>query len=443
MNLSDKLSELRRANGMSQEELAEKLGVSRQAVSKWESGAAQPELSKLIELSKIYGVSVDALLSLEHAREESEESAAPPPPSENAEMPNAAPTPRRKRRGKILISCAVLLAAFFAVRHYNERIEQLQSQVNSLQNQVSSMQGNLSSQIDGISDSVQDILEREASLISQFDYEVADVDFEKQEATLSFSLLPKSIPEGLEVSIVIFDRGNASVYDSSYARYSAALAQDPFGVFRGEVAVPLSAALDVFAYLTSGAETRTQQFNLLNSLLSDLYPQLSFFGFSESYVRRGGSDGDGWTLSATLHAATTEELAYLSMGGLSDCTLRSVTLTYERGGEELARIPLSAMTDEEYAAYFGSGKTYPTAIMPDTLSGSYSLVYTEETPYELSLPLTDEYLTAILTVELTDGTTLRAIVSQARTDGNGYYELEEYHNNEDLTFTITHPKDAA
>ena len=52
MKLCEKLYELRRAAGLSQEELAERLNVSRQAVSKWESGAAQPELSKLVELSR-------------------------------------------------------------------------------------------------------------------------------------------------------------------------------------------------------------------------------------------------------------------------------------------------------------------------------------------------------------------------------------------------------
>ena len=49
MKLCEKLYELRRAAGLSQEELAERLNVSRQAVSKWENGAAQPELSKLVE----------------------------------------------------------------------------------------------------------------------------------------------------------------------------------------------------------------------------------------------------------------------------------------------------------------------------------------------------------------------------------------------------------
>ena len=83
MELYEKLYELRRASGMSQEELAEKLGVSRQAVSKWESGATQPELGKLIELSKLYSVSVDELLSLEHAKPEQD--AAESPVQSNAE----------------------------------------------------------------------------------------------------------------------------------------------------------------------------------------------------------------------------------------------------------------------------------------------------------------------------------------------------------------------
>ena len=53
MDLADKLQELRKQSGMSQEELAERLDVSRQAVSKWESGTAKPELAKLVELARI------------------------------------------------------------------------------------------------------------------------------------------------------------------------------------------------------------------------------------------------------------------------------------------------------------------------------------------------------------------------------------------------------
>jgi len=62
MNLSDKILELRKANGFSQEQLAEKLGVSRQSVSKWESGESLPEVERLIELSAIFNVTTDYLL---------------------------------------------------------------------------------------------------------------------------------------------------------------------------------------------------------------------------------------------------------------------------------------------------------------------------------------------------------------------------------------------
>ena len=61
---SEKLLELRRREGLSQEQLADRLGVTRQSVSKWESGAAAPELSKLVALSELFSVSVDYLVGL-------------------------------------------------------------------------------------------------------------------------------------------------------------------------------------------------------------------------------------------------------------------------------------------------------------------------------------------------------------------------------------------
>lgn len=62
MQLGEKLQLLRSRNGMSQEELAERLGISRQSVSKWESGQSVPDLKKLIILSDIYNVTIDSLV---------------------------------------------------------------------------------------------------------------------------------------------------------------------------------------------------------------------------------------------------------------------------------------------------------------------------------------------------------------------------------------------
>ena len=59
-----KLTNLRKKANFTQEELADKLNVSRQAVSKWEQNQAFPETDKLIQLSKLYGVSMDYILGI-------------------------------------------------------------------------------------------------------------------------------------------------------------------------------------------------------------------------------------------------------------------------------------------------------------------------------------------------------------------------------------------
>lgn len=76
MILADKIINLRKKSGMSQEELADKIGVSRQAVSKWESMQSIPDLDKILKMSKLFNVSTDFLLKdeleMEEAREEIE-----------------------------------------------------------------------------------------------------------------------------------------------------------------------------------------------------------------------------------------------------------------------------------------------------------------------------------------------------------------------------------
>ena len=62
MILADKIIENRKKNGWSQEELADRLGVSRQSVSKWEGAQAVPDMKKIIQMSEIFGVSTDYLL---------------------------------------------------------------------------------------------------------------------------------------------------------------------------------------------------------------------------------------------------------------------------------------------------------------------------------------------------------------------------------------------
>lgn len=89
MNLAGKILYCRKKAGLSQEALAEKLGVSRQAVSKWETGDAVPELSKLVLLAKAFDVTTDWLLSeSEPEPEESPEPEIPPVPETPAQSGN-------------------------------------------------------------------------------------------------------------------------------------------------------------------------------------------------------------------------------------------------------------------------------------------------------------------------------------------------------------------
>lgn len=99
--LSEKIINLRKSRGWSQEELAERLNVSRQSVSKWESGISNPDLDKIVAMSALFGVSTDYLLKdvtaedrepiRDFVREDEEEDR-----EENEEFVNDEPLPKRE-----------------------------------------------------------------------------------------------------------------------------------------------------------------------------------------------------------------------------------------------------------------------------------------------------------------------------------------------------------
>lgn len=101
------LKELRTKNNLSQEKLAEKLGISRQSVSKWEQGYASPDTDNVLKLSKLYGVSVDSILNCTEEIEEEkmiqeEVSGNNVPQQDKTAACNHAekePAPTKKKRG--------------------------------------------------------------------------------------------------------------------------------------------------------------------------------------------------------------------------------------------------------------------------------------------------------------------------------------------------------
>ena len=124
MKLHDKIYELRKKEGLSQEALAEKLGVSRQSVSKWETGEATPEVSKLLSLSKLFGVTTDYLLD-----DEAEEEKEVEMPSSSFEVTSVNEAPPKKSKNsarKLLIAllicillCIFVLPLIMAILGYS------------------------------------------------------------------------------------------------------------------------------------------------------------------------------------------------------------------------------------------------------------------------------------------------------------------------------------
>lgn len=111
MTTGEKIAALRRAQGMSQEALADRLGISRQAVSKWEAGQAAPGRDNLLELSRVFGVSADELLQPGRAAGPSGDAGPPPPPEGKAGRPRGWPLPLLAIAGAALAAlvawCAV------------------------------------------------------------------------------------------------------------------------------------------------------------------------------------------------------------------------------------------------------------------------------------------------------------------------------------------------
>ena len=102
IEIADRLVKMRKKKGYSQEELADKLGLSRQAVSKWERAEASPDTDNLICLAKLYNVSIDELLSTEEDVEtivEEQVKKEEEKPSEDKENGDSKETDKDKPKG--------------------------------------------------------------------------------------------------------------------------------------------------------------------------------------------------------------------------------------------------------------------------------------------------------------------------------------------------------
>ena len=176
MTLGQRIQFHRTRLELSQEGLGDQLGVSRQAVSKWEADGAVPDTDKLIALSKLFGITLNELLQVEEPARQTT--------AAGEEGPEAVPQKRRwKGRLTAVLACLSLIVGMTAytfafgrmMGQANDRISELEWRVKELETRG-------------------DGLDPAAPLVSGFDF---DLNF--HDDSIDVDLLPYQLPEGLEV----------------------------------------------------------------------------------------------------------------------------------------------------------------------------------------------------------------------------------------------------
>ena len=283
--LGRRIQEERRSAGLSQEALGERLGVSRQAVSKWEADAAVPELESLIAMSRIFGVTIGALLGVETpeeapetggaASEETEAGTAPAGELTDRELAaveaivqkylEAAGKPRWSQRRKVAAAVGIGAALALTGLALGGLFSDLGRRLDRVQDQVDGIQSSVSGQIGSLTGQLSDLLEEQSSIVSDFDVRVTDYDPDGQVWLLSVSVTPKEY--GADTAVAFTARTGTGETASAEARNEG-------GIFTVENwAVPMGEAVggtggggaqvEVSASFRDGEAIRTQALETL------------------------------------------------------------------------------------------------------------------------------------------------------------------------------------
>lgn len=277
MTLGQNIQNLRKAAGLSQEALGEALGVSRQAVSKWESDGAVPELDSLIAMSRLFGVTLGQLLQVEEPGPDPE---APGEPKAEAEQRRqremeqveailrryVEETEARRPAGVRLKGWhgAVLAAVVLAIGLWVAgRFETMGNTISNLQSQISHINGNVSSQIAGITSQVTAILEEQSALTVDCGAELIALDVAQETVTFSLYAVPKTYQADMSVEF------NA---DSHGQTVRTSGVEEEGRKFTGELTCTLTDEITLTAAFTTGEVTQTQLLTVYYGLLEETWP---------------------------------------------------------------------------------------------------------------------------------------------------------------------------
>ena len=296
MELSEKILELRKNAGYSQEKLAELLRVSRQAVSKWESGTALPTLDNLIELSRLFQIPLDVLTGTAQAQVQQEKAA---PAADDLGGTDAGPEPeirriKRQRNIALLLAGALALSLLISIWATTARMAELTNEMAALSGRISAVesQGWLYPQQPAVESAPKAGWQAESSLVSDFAYQVTSYDPKTGLITINVSATPKVYQEGITAT---FTAAGAGMEPQELAGQPAA-----GNAFLATIAVPVVEELRLSVSFLREGETHNQLLDTITGLKGDYQMKVD-----SMYNGRVQRLGENITLSGEVETSIT------------------------------------------------------------------------------------------------------------------------------------------
>ena len=385
MTLGQRIQELRRGRGLSQEGLGDLLGVSRQAISKWESDITIPEVDKLIAISRQFDISVGMLLGVEES--------CPPPEQEaphklterelaaveaivnryleQLEQTRPKPQPEKQpRRWKwaAAVLAVLLVISWSSVSRLNKRIEQLSDQTQNVRNQVIGVENTVSNQINSLTGRLEKLLEAQNHLLGEWDCRLIDY-IPGERGIFSMSAKPKEYVPGM--TAVFCAENNEGEQVSVPAEWNGV-------AYTARMDVPLWDAPKFSIELDDGQSRKTQPMGT-----SQVYMLKSHFGLGVPSMGTMGAGKLTRKGELILDMEVDFELEALTPGDFNRellCPVR-LTLVMRYGTQQLLRRELDV--EPWWVAMEGAGRWRAD------VSGSYQVQGEEK--LEVEVLVTDNF----------------------------------------------------
>ena len=348
MTMGQRIALKRKELGLSQEGLGERLGVSRQAIYKWESDAALPEIEKLVNLSREFSVSVDWLLGEEDETAEqreltpeqlcmveeivgryldarSAENSEKEPPAEEDAEPKA---PARKRRWPYVLTATLAIAVLGIFVNLFSRLDSLNQEYQNLQNSVYNIQTGVDRQIGSITGRVEAVLQTQNTLTAEQSAQVADTDYRANTVTVEARAVPRTDVEGMTAEFLLVSDGETVTVPGTLGENHA---------FTAQLTGPLTDEITMSVAFLTGEQRQTQVLEQFTYLYSDSFPDVHVSG---GMYRATKAQADvGWTtnfLPVEVHCydqwGNPPKLASLRVGLFRDQKLMQWLIEEERDG---------------------------------------------------------------------------------------------------------------